>query len=183
MNTQVPLSIQARFVESILYLENEPLDLTALCKISGFDRDVVVQTLAELRIHYTDGNHGIEISEFAGGYHFMPKEELWPDLKKHYGRKIDKRLSKSALETISIIAYSQPITRKEVENIRGVSSDNVIRLLLEREYIHVLGRKDVLGRPFLYGTSKKFLQDFNLKSISSLPKLDELDKERFDEQE
>ncbi len=183
MNKQLSLSIQARYLESILYLENEPLDLHALCKISNYSKDDVVQALAELQIHYADGNHGIEISEFAGGYHFMPKEELWPVLKKNYGRKIDRRLSKSALETISIIAYSQPITKKEVENIRGVSSDNIIRVLLEREFIHVLGRKDVLGRPFLYGTTKKFLQDFNLKSISSLPKLDELDKERFDEQE
>lgn len=177
------LSSETRYIESILYLENEPIDLAAICRISSFQKDIVVQALAELKIHYSEGNHGIEISEFAGGFHFMPKEDLWPELKNHYGRKIDRRLSKSALETISIIAYSQPITRREVENIRGVSSDNVLRLLLEREYVHVIGRKDVLGRPFLYGTTKKFLQDFNLKSISSLPKLGDLDKERFNEQE
>jgi segregation and condensation protein B len=182
MKTDEELSSAARLIESILYLENEPVDITQLARYSQMNRDKVEQALAELRYHYSETNHGIEIAEFAGGFHFMPKEELWPELKDHYGRKIDRRISRSAMETLSIIAYSQPITRKEVDNIRGVSSDNVIRLLLDREYIQVVGRKDVLGRPFLYGTTRKFLQDFNLKSISALPRLEDIDKERFEDE-
>ena len=125
--------------------------------------------------------HGVRLIEIAGGYHFVPKDELWDDLKQHYGRKIDRRLSKAALETLSIIAYSQPITRKEIDNIRGVSSDNSLRLLIEREYVRAVGKKEVIGHPYLYGTTKKFLQEFNLNSISSLPKLKGVDHDRFEE--
>ncbi|MDD3941563.1 MAG: SMC-Scp complex subunit ScpB, partial [Sphaerochaetaceae bacterium] len=95
------------------------------------------------------------------------------------GKKVDRRLSKAALETLAIIAYSQPVTRRDVENIRGVASDNIVRLLREREYIKVVGRKDVPGHPCLYGTTKKFLFEFNLPSISALPKLSEIDQVRF----
>ena len=85
-----------------------------------------------------------------------------------------------AMETLSIVAYSQPITRKEIDNIRGVASDSIVRLLREREYIKVVGRKDVQGHPCLYGTSRKFLFEFGLKSISDLPKLSNIDRLRFD---
>ena len=84
------------------------------------------------------------------------------------------------METLSIVAYSQPITRKEIDNIRGVASDSIVRLLREREYIKVVGRKDVQGHPCLYGTSRKFLFEFGLKSISDLPRLSEIDRQRFD---
>jgi segregation and condensation protein B len=84
------------------------------------------------------------------------------------------------LETLSIVAYSQPITRREIDNIRGVSSDTIIRLLRDREYIKVIGRKDVPGHPCLYGTSRKFLFEFNLASISALPKLSDIDRLRFE---
>jgi segregation and condensation protein B len=176
---QPQMSREARLVEAVLYLENEPVDTARLRRYTGLSADELQDVLAELRHHYDEAGHGVELVEMAGGYHFMPKEELWPELKANFGRKIDRRLTRSAMETISIVAYSQPITKREIEAIRGVSSDNVIRLLLDREYIRIIGRKDVLGRPFLYGTTKKFLQDFNLKSISDLPKLPDIDKERF----
>ena len=117
--------------------------------------------------------------ELASGYQFLPHRDLNEILYPIYGRKIDKRLSKAALETLSIIAYSQPITRREIENLRGVSSDSIIRILLERDYIQVVGTKDVIGHPRLLGTTKKFLFDFNISSISDLPKLHELDVKRF----
>lgn len=176
------LSSEAQLIETVLYLENEPVDIRKITRVTELDDDTVLQALAELRNHYGEGIHGIELSELAGGYCFMPKELHWPQLKKHYGRKIDSRLTRSALETISIIAYSQPITRKEIENIRGVSSDTIIRMLMEREYIRIVGKKDVIGRPYLFGTTRKFLEDFNLGSIADLPKLSDLDRERFDEE-
>jgi segregation and condensation protein B len=104
-------------------------------------------------------------------------------LRACYGKKVDRRLSRAALETLSIIAYAQPVTRRDIENIRGVSSDSIVRLLREREYIRVVGRKDVPGHPSLYGTTKKFLFEFNLPSISALPQLSEIDRMRFTQDE
>lgn len=181
--SQNPDTEEIQLIEAILYLENEPVEIDRLMRISSLPRKKVKACLEQISVRYEqDTLHGMRLTEFAGGYHFVPKDELWEQLKSHYGRKIDRRLSRAALETLSIIAYSQPITKKEIENIRGVSSDNSLRLLLDREYIKVVGKKDVVGHPNLYGTTKKFLQDFNLKSISSLPKLHDVDYERFEEE-
>ena len=95
------------------------------------------------------------------------------------GSKNEGKLSKAALETLSIIAYSQPITRAEIESIRGVNADNMIRLLLERDFIKVIGKKEIPGHPSQYGTTEEFLKYFHLNSIAELPKLDESEEERF----
>ena len=94
--------------------------------------------------------------------------------------KNEARLSKAAMETLSIIAYSQPITRSEIEAIRGVSADNMIRLLVERNFIREVGKKDIPGKPVQFGTTKEFLKFFRLNSIADLPKLDETESERFE---
>ena len=101
-------------------------------------------------------------------------------LKEVYGSKREGKLSKSAMETLAIIAYSQPITRAEIEQIRGVGVDNMIRLLIERNLIREVGKKEAPGRPVLFGTTKEFLKLFRLNSISELPKLDEDEQERFE---
>ena len=116
----------------------------------------------------------------AGGWVLTPKQKFWAVLKEKYGEKNSGRLSKSALETLSIIAYSQPITRGEIEKIRGVSADNMIRILLDRNFIKEVGRKDVPGRPIQFGTTKEFLKFFHLNSISELPRLDENEEQRFE---
>ncbi len=168
-------------IEAILYMENEPVEVPKLVRISQYSRAEVIEAIRKLQHCYNDQeNHGIRLIEYGGGYCFVPKEHLYEQLRDHYGKKIDRRLSKAALETLSIIAYSQPVTRKEIENIRGVSADNSLRLLIEKEYVRVVGKKDVIGHPNLYGTTKKFLQEFNLKSISSLPKLSDVDYDRFE---
>lgn len=172
----------AKTVESILFLENEPVEHAKLMRISQLKNKDVSDALEILKNMYNNNDsHGIQLVEFGGGYQFVPKESIWGALKHYYGKKIDKRLSKAALEILSIIAYSQPITRKEIDNIRGVSSDNGLRLLLHRELVKAVGKKDVIGHPNLYGTTKKFLQEFKLKSISSLPKLKDIDHDRFEE--
>lgn len=112
-----------------------------------------------------------------------PKQDLWSSLKDHYGKKKDSKLSKAALETLSIIAYSQPITRAEIEGIRGVGADNMIRFLLDKELIKEVGKKDAPGKPIQYGTTKEFLKYFRLESIADLPRLDELEHERFEREE
>jgi segregation and condensation protein B len=110
---------------------------------------------------------------------FAPKRQLWESLKGRYGKRNDNRLSRAALETLSIIAYSQPVTRGEIENLRGVSADNMIRLLLARNLIREAGKKEAPGKPLQYGTTKEFLKLFRLSSIADLPKLEEEDRERF----
>jgi segregation and condensation protein B len=166
-------------IEAILFLENDPIDEKTLCRVTGFPKDVVDARLAEIREKYAGGEHGIELLMLGGGYMFVPKKELWEYLKDRYGKKNDSRLSRAALETLSIIAYSQPITRGEIENLRGVAADTMIRLLVARGLIREEGKKDAPGRPAQYGTTREFLKLFRLASIADLPRLEEEDEERF----
>lgn len=167
-------------IEAILYLEGEPIALQAISEISGLSLEITEEVLKKLQEEYSKESSGIEISMQAGGYLIMPKKELWGSLKTRYGKRNEGKLSKAAMETLSIIAYSQPVTRVDIEAIRGVSADNMIRLLLEKELIKEVGKKDVPGKPTMYGTTKEFLKVFNLNSISDLPKLSDEEKERFE---
>jgi segregation and condensation protein B len=101
-------------------------------------------------------------------------------LRHHYGKKVDDKMSRAALETLSIVAYSQPVTRAEIDGIRGVNSSSTLKLLSERGLVREFGRKDGPGRPVQYATTKEFLQFFGLLSIADLPKLDEAERERFE---
>ena len=111
-----------------------------------------------------------------------PRPSFWESLKDRYGKKNENRLSRAAIETLSIVAYSQPITRAEVEAIRGVSADGMIRFLLEKALVKEVGKKEAPGRPVQYGTTKEFLKYFRLGSIADLPRLDELERNRFSEE-
>jgi segregation and condensation protein B len=101
-------------------------------------------------------------------------------LKERYGKKNEGKISRAAMETLAIVAYMQPVTRPEIEKIRGVSADNMIRLLLEKNLVREAGKKDIPGRPVMYGTTKEFLKNFGLSSIAELPKLGESDMEKFE---
>lgn len=171
---------EAALIEAIFYLEAEPLDVAALSRISDLGQEVVEQALETLQEKYASENSGIELVQISGGWIISPKSELWSFLKERYGKKNDNKLSRAAMETLSIIAYSQPITRAEIEAIRGVSADNMIRLLLERNLVKEVGKKDIPGKPSMYGTTKDFLKFFRLNSIADLPKLDETESERFE---
>lgn len=178
------MSTDARMVECVLFIENEALELERICQMTGLDEKAAKRALKELDGVFRDSGHGIRLKENSdGSYEFAPCEDLYDMLRSTYGRKVDRRLTRAALETLSIIAYKQPITRREIDNIRGVASDNIVRLLREREYIKVVGRKDVQGHPCLYGTSRKFLFEFGLRSISELPRLSSIDQMRFEDDE
>ena len=168
---ELRLEKETALIETILYLEADPVEEASLSRISGFSREVVEKALEALAERYAKEDSGLELA---------PKKAYWDSLKERYGKKNDSKLSKAALETLSIIAYSQPITRGEIEAIRGVSADNMMRLLLERELIREVGKKDVPGKPVQYGTTKEFLKFFRLGSIAELPKLDETENERFE---
>ena len=167
-------------IEAVLYLEGEPLDEPALSRISGLSREQVEKALEQLRARYAEADSGLELSHIGGGIIISPKKVYWDDLKTRYGKKNESRLSRAAMETLSIIAYSQPVTRAEVEAIRGVQADNMIRLLLEKDLIREMGKKDIPGKPVQYGTTREFLKIFRLGSIADLPKLNESEAERFE---
>lgn len=179
MSRSKMMSENARLVEVVLYVENAAVTDERLCDLTGLSMPEVKAALKEIKEICQDENRGLVLLEEEGNYTFIPATDLYERLRKSYGRKVDRRLSRASLETLSIIAYSQPITRKEIDKIRGVSSDTIVRILREREYIKVIGRKDIPGHPCLYGTSRKFLIEFNLKSIADLPKLGEIDQLRF----
>lgn len=177
---EVKLDSETALIQAILFLESDPLDESALSRISGLSREVVEASLEVLREKLADPASGLDLSMISGGWILSPKQELWEFLRERYGKKNDHKLSRAALETLSIIAYSQPVTRSEIESIRGVAADTMIRLLLDRELIKEVGKKDAPGKPVQYGTSKDFLKFFRLGSIADLPKLDELEQERFE---
>ncbi len=175
----VNLEKETGLVESVLFLESEPLSVETISNIAQISKDVVVECLELLKEKYTAENCGVELSIITGGYILTPKKEYWETVKERYGNKNDGKLSKSAIEVLSIIAYKQPVTRAEIEDLRGVSPDNMIRMLLERQLIKEVGRRESPGRPVEFGTTKEFLKFFRLNSISELPKLDEKEEERF----
>lgn len=171
---------ETSLVETILFLESEPLSVKALSNRAQLSEEVIEQCLKNLQDKYESESSGIELAMITGGWCLYPKKDNWEVLKDQYGSKREGKLSKSAMETLAIIAYSQPITRAEIEAIRGVGVDNMIRVLLERNLIKEVGKKETPGRPTLFGTTKEFLKLFRLNSISELPKLDEDDEERFE---
>ena len=171
---------ETALIETILFLEGEPIDEAFLSRVSGLSRDVVVIALENLRNRYSSSDSGLEISNIGGGFIISPKKLYWDNLRDRYGKKNENRLSRAAMETLAIIAYSQPITRAEIEVIRGVQPDNMIRLLFEKNLIREMGKKDVPGKPVQYGTTREFLKIFRLGSIADLPKLNESEAERFE---
>ncbi|QQO08166.1 SMC-Scp complex subunit ScpB [Breznakiella homolactica] len=177
---ELRLEKETALIEAILYLEGDPVEESALARISGLSKDVVEKSLENLGERYAREDSGVELSRIGGGIMISPKREYWENLKERYGRKNDSRLSKAALETLSIVAYSQPITRAEIEAIRGVSADNMIRLLLDRTLIREVGKKDIPGKPVQFGTTREFLKFFRLESIADLPKLNESELDRFE---
>ena len=171
---------EAALVETVLFLESEPISAKVISNKAQLSEEVVEKCLDKLKEKYSAEDSGIELAMITGGWCLTPKKEYWNVLKELYGSKREGKLSKSAMETLSIIAYSQPVTRAEIEQIRGVGVDNMIRLLTERNLIKEVGKKEAPGRPTLFGTTKEFLKLFRLNSISELPQLDEDEEERFE---
>jgi len=177
---ELNLDREAAILETILFLESEPMDHAALARISGLGKELVEAALEHLKETLSSPSHGLELTEMGGGWMLAPKREYWELLKDRYGRKNEQKLSRAALETLSIIAYSQPVTRSEVEAIRGVAADNMMRFLLEKDFIKEVGKKDAPGKPIQYGTTKEFLKFFRLGSIADLPRLGEMERDRFE---
>ena len=170
---------KSAFVEMILFLESEPQSVESLMKTTKLSEEEIERSIDFLKEKYTADESGLELTFVTGGYALTPRKIYWAAVKDRYGRKNEGKLSRSALETLTIIAYKQPITRAEIESIRGVPPDNMIRMLTERKLVKEVGKKDGPGKPTLFGTTDEFLRFFQLNSIADLPKLDEKEEERF----
>jgi segregation and condensation protein B len=170
----------AALVEAILHLESEALDDVSIARIAGISKECVDAALDFLREKYAKADSGVELSVISGGVVLSPKKDLWEQLRGRYGKKNEAKLSRAAMETLAIIAYSQPITRAEIKDIRGADPDNMIRILAEKNLIKETGRKDIPGKPAQYGTTKEFLQFFRLASIAELPKLSDDEADKFE---
>ncbi|MGW8228166.1 MAG: SMC-Scp complex subunit ScpB, partial [Gammaproteobacteria bacterium] len=165
-----------QIIEAVLFAADEPLDLNRLMSLfpeeSGPDRDMIKQALTRIQDEYAD--RSVELKEVGSGYRFQVKQDYAQWASKLWEER-PARYSRATLETLALIAYRQPITRGEIEEVRGVSvSSQIIKSLMEREWIKVVGHRDVPGKPALYATSREFLDYFNLKSLEELPSLAEL---------
>lgn len=161
-------------LEALLFVTAEPIPVTRFLALLGaVTKQDVDLALASLAQDYEQEGRGLQLAEVAGGYRIVTKAEFAPWLKRLEKVKSPSKLSRSALESLAIIAYKQPIVRAEVEQIRGVETSGVIRTLLERKLVRIVGRKEEPGRPIMYGTTKFFLEHFGLRDLSQLPPLRE----------
>lgn len=161
-------------IEAILFVSNEPVSMDSLAE--AFPEETaenITAQLEEIRRALDEHIGGFMLEQAAGGWRLATRAEHDPVLKKYFAKKGEGRLSLAALETLAIVAYRQPITAPEISDIRGVNSVAVIRTLLERRMVRVAGRKNVVGSPFLYRTTKEFLVHFGLNDIRDLPRLEE----------
>ena len=165
----------ASVVEAVLFASDEPLTAAEIARADeSMDEDRVEAALADLKAAYGDSGRAFELREVAGGFQVMTRPEFAPYLERFDTVAKPTRLSGPALEALAIIAYRQPISRIEIEYVRGVNSSGVIRTLLDRELIHVAGRGEGVGRPVLYGTTRRFMEHFGFASLDDLPRPEEL---------
>jgi segregation and condensation protein B len=162
-------------IESLLFVTEEPLSIEQINQVLSLpDTKMIRQTLNELIADYAERQGAFTLHEVAGGYQFRSRPDYVPWIRRLLQPK-PSRLSKAALETLAIIAYKQPMIRSDVEHLRGVDCGGVLRMLLERKLIRVLGRKEIPGRPLIYATTKQFLQVFDLKNLKDLPSPKEIE--------
>lgn len=179
--------------EAIIFAADEPVSLTRIAEIvaevTGRPQSLdgeVKKAIEDLNRTYDERGRALEIKKWAGGYRMVTRKSLAPFVKTLYVEEQETSLSRSLMEALSVIAYRQPVTRPEVDFVRGVNSDYAIRKLMEKDLVEVEGRADSVGRPLLYGTTDWFLEQFGLESLDSLPTLREvedlLDDPAFDDE-
>lgn len=174
-----------QIIEALVFASDAPMKPAQIMEIFQneeffgikFDESIMEEALGSLAAKYADEAYVFELKQIDGGYQFYTKKEFYPFVKHAVLAKSTRRMSRASLETLSIIAYKQPITKTEVEFIRGVNCDYAIRKLLDRNLIEIRGRSDLAGKPLLYGTTAFFMEYFALNDLGDLPKLDELHSE------
>ncbi|MCI0388138.1 MAG: SMC-Scp complex subunit ScpB [Acidobacteria bacterium] len=163
-------------IEALLFVADEPLQFKQLCKVLGdVPEEDVMWALCELVADYESRGSGLEVREIAGGWRISTRPQYHEFIRKYLKSRPSARLSLPALETLAVIAYKQPITIPEILEIRGVTSSSAIKTLLEKRLIVTKGRKETVGRPMMYGTSKEFLIQFGLKDLTELPSIEDFE--------
>lgn len=170
-----------RVIEALLFTSEKPIAVDQIKEVlDEIDSKDIRAIIQELKSEYETLGRSFKIYEVAGGFQMVTEPAFAEYLKRFYKAKSKDKLTKPALETLAIIAYRQPITRADIEDIRGVNVDGVVKTLADRLLIKITGRKDAPGRPILYGTTKEFLERFGLSSLSELPKLSEFTEADID---
>ena len=161
-------------VEALIFASEKPITLEQIKKVLGdLDTLSVNKIITELKNDYQAQNRGLRVVEIAGGFAMTTCSDFAPFLKKLFKNRYCDKLSKPALESLAIIAYKQPLTKSEIESLRNVNVDGVMKSLIEKNLIRVCGRKKIPGRPFVFGTTREFLEHFGLKSLQDLPKMED----------
>ena len=168
----------APILEALLFASPEPLGTGAMKKALGeeFPRDVLAEALEILKEQTNAENRGILLTEVAGGWQFLTREDCFPYVRRIARTQREEKLTPASIETLAVVAYKQPVTRAEVDAIRGVASGPLVRSLMDRGLVKVTGRAELPGAPFQYGTTRQFLKHFGLKSSRDLPGPEELGK-------
>lgn len=164
---------RAAIIEALIFVSEEPLGAKVMAEVLREDREVVETTLAELATEFNGRNGGLQLREVAGGWQFATRPEYHEHVRAYLKSRPSAKLSIASLETLAVIAYKQPVTVPEILEIRGVQSPSSIKTLLDKKLIVAKGRKETVGRPMMYGTSKDFLIQFGLKDLSELPSMED----------
>ena len=171
-----PLKARA-IIEALLITASEPVTPGRLTNLlSGYNGRDIREAVDALNAQYEDAGHGILVVEIAGGYQLASRQEYGPWLRKYHKTSNQVRLSQAGLEALAIVAFKQPVTRIEIDSIRGVNSGGVLHTLLEVNMVRIVGRSEGIGKPMLFGTTREFLVHFGLKGLSELPKPKELEE-------
>ncbi|MBP7793324.1 MAG: SMC-Scp complex subunit ScpB [Candidatus Goldbacteria bacterium] len=161
-------------IEALLFVSDKPIPDNILAEITETDKDKIKEAIDRINIRLRENGSPVTIKQIAGGYEFLTLPEYAGYIKKFYKNRFMAKLSRPAMEVLAIIAYKQPITKQEIELIRGVNSDGVFHTLLERKLVKITGRKDTPGRPLIYATTREFMQYLGINSLDDLPKIEEI---------
>jgi len=172
-----------RTIQALLFTSDKPLSGGVIAGVMEVKEKEIAEAVERINSHLHETGSPVSVRQIAGGYEFLTLPEYAPHIKKLYKNRFMTRLSRPSLEVLAIIAYKQPITKQEVESIRGVNSDGVYHTLLERKLVKIAGRKEAPGRPLLYATTKEFMGYLGINSMDDLPKIEEiksiLEKDEF----
>ncbi len=162
-------------VEALIFVSDEPVTSKLLAEVLGEEKETIDAAAEELGREYEERGSGLQVRQIAGGWQIATRTELHEEVRQFLRTRPSAKLSLASLETLAVIAYKQPVTVPEILEIRGVQSASAIKTLLDKRLIVAKGRKEAVGRPMMYGTSKEFLVQFGLKDLSELPSIEDFE--------